>query len=109
MRGLVEIAEDLARPLEEHGGGVGRRDLPGRAEKQFDPQPRLEARHHPRHRGLRDAELAGDPGEAASFGRPHEDGQFQEPVTHTPAVSVLCHLLVYRPPDAEIILSPRRR
>jgi hypothetical protein len=45
MRGLVELAENLSRALQEYRTGVGRRDPPRRAQKKFGSHPRLQARH----------------------------------------------------------------
>ena len=80
---LIEIGKDAPRPIEEHRAGVGRRDAARRPEQQLHPEPILETRHDPRDRGLRQAQLAGDLGEAASFGCPDEDGEFLKPITHT--------------------------
>ena len=84
--GIVEIAEDLARPLEKHPAGVGRRDVPRGAQEQLHVQPRLEACDHARYRRLRHPELARDAGEAAGLGGADEGGQFPEPVTHASGV-----------------------
>ena len=84
--GLAEIAQDLAHALQEHGAGIGRGDLAGRAQEKPDTQPRLEAGHHARHRGLGQAELASDAGEAAPLRGAHEDGQLPQSVIHTQCV-----------------------
>ena len=81
--GIIEIAEDLLRPLEKHPPGLGQRNVPRGAQEKLDTQPRLEVRHHPRYRGLRHPELARDAREAAGLAGADEGGQFPEPVTHT--------------------------
>ena len=86
MCGLVQFAEDPAGALKKDNAGIGQCDAARRAQEQFHSQPALQAGHHPRHRGLRRAELAGDLREAASLGSPNEHREFLKPITHTYSV-----------------------
>ena len=54
---VLEVAQQLTRPLEEHPPDRGRLHAPRRAQQQLDPEARLELRHDPRDRRLRQPEL----------------------------------------------------
>jgi hypothetical protein len=86
--GVLDLAEDFARAIEERDASVGHCDAaggaqqPGGAQQQRDAETGFEFTDDARHRRLRQPEFAPRARKTAALRRAHENCQFLQPVAH---------------------------